>query len=148
VTYKDLVKYARFLAIKLCDQGVVPGIRVPIVAKRALEMVVGVVAVLMCGAQYVPLDDGVVPENTLRHVIGEVGGNVVLCLRDIKGRIDDLGINKSVIVLEDILRSVDESKSIDTAEDMCLGDENSGCYVVYTSGASPYVDNLMDFFAD
>jgi non-ribosomal peptide synthetase component F len=129
------MKYARFLALRLQSRGIGPGDRVPVVVKRGLEMIVGILAVLMCGAQYVPLDGGVVPEKTLRHVLSQAGGSVVLCLRVVKGRIDALGMGKSVIVLEDMLQRAEAVwDDLDNEADVCVGEENSGCYVVYTSG--------------
>ena len=66
LSYHELASRVQSLATQLQELGVGPGTRIPLVVKRGMEMVVGIWAVLSCGAQYVPLDGGVVPESTIR----------------------------------------------------------------------------------
>ncbi|TQV94178.1 NRPS-like enzyme [Cordyceps javanica] len=90
MTYGELALQAQALAWHLRRIGVQPGQRVPLVLKRGYEMVVAIWAVLLCGAQYVPLDGGVVPDSTLRHVLQESGGRVLVCISATEKRVRDL----------------------------------------------------------
>jgi non-ribosomal peptide synthetase component F len=134
VTYADLRQYAKFIAVRLQKHGVHRDSRVTLVAKRGMALVAGILGVLMCGAQYVPLDGSVAPNQTLQRVINQSDRNIVLCLRAFKQRIEEL--RAAPVVLEDLLQEAESQWSeIDLMENLCEGDENSGCYVLYTSGS-------------
>jgi acyl-CoA synthetase (AMP-forming)/AMP-acid ligase II len=135
VTYADLRQYARFIAVQLQKHGIHRNSRVTLVAKRGMAMVAGILGILICGAQYVPLDGSVAPDQTLQRVINQSETNIVLCLRAFKSRIKEL--EAFPIVLEDLLQEAETKWSdIDLMESPNNGDENSGCYVLYTSGTS------------
>lgn len=135
VTYRELAIRAQSLAARLRSLGVRPGQRVPLVVKRGLGMVVGVWAVLSCGAQYVPLDGGVVPEATIRTVVEQPGGSsVVVCVSPTKLRLGELSRQRVVRAVV-----VDEQGDFDSVIDdsaLDLATADGGCYVIYTSGAA------------
>lgn len=112
--------------------GVVPGARVPLVVKRGIDMLVGIVSILACGAQYVPLDGGVVPESTLRFVIEQAGGEscTVLTLGSTRNRVDERSVANVVCIDEDNQQHVARC----TSPPADLASPDSGCYVIYTSG--------------
>ncbi len=56
LTYTELNRQANQLAHQLIELGVRPDDRVAICARRSLEMLVGLVAILKAGAAYVPID--------------------------------------------------------------------------------------------
>nr|RBQ86387.1 hypothetical protein FVER53263_20296 [Fusarium verticillioides] len=131
LTYGQLAKRAQELAAQLIAQGVCPDSRVPLVAKRGLDMIIGIWAILSCGAQYVPLDGGVVPDKTIRRVLEQAGGGVVLCLSSTKHRVTSQHPNQTVVVIDEInTNPVEEDLHID------LATPDSGCYVIYTSGTT------------
>ena len=141
VAYADLRQYARFIAVWLQKHGIRRNSRVTLVAKRGMAMVAGILGILMCGAQYIPLDGSVAPDQTLKRVISQSETNIVLCLRAFKTRIEDL--EAFPIVLEDLIREAQTQWSdIDFMECPNHGDENSGCYVLYTSGISQVLYEL------
>ncbi|KAL3589417.1 hypothetical protein FPOAC2_11583 [Fusarium poae] len=130
LTYKELANRAQNLAAHLIAQGVCPGSRVPLVAKRGSDMVIGILAILSCGAQYVPLDGGVVPDETIRRVLEESHGGVVLCLTSTKHRVVS-HLSHTVIPIDQVATlSLEENTHID------LASPESGCYVIYTSGTT------------
>lgn len=97
-------------------------------------MIVGIWAILSCGAQYVPLDGGVVPDETIRRVLDQAQGNVVLCLLSTKHRMTAFNSDHTVV-------TVDEPESLNPEtvpenEYMDLATPDGGCYVIYTSGGS------------
>ncbi|RGP71640.1 non-ribosomal peptide synthetase [Fusarium longipes] len=130
LTYRDLAKRAQELAAHLIDQGVCPGSRVPLVAKRGIDMVVGILAILSCGAQYVPLDGKVVPDETIRRVLGESEGGVVLCLTSTKHRVAS-HLGHVVVVIDEV-----ETPTLGENAHIDLASPEAGCYVIYTSGTT------------
>ncbi|KAK8101835.1 non-ribosomal peptide synthetase [Apiospora kogelbergensis] len=141
ITYSDLASRSRRLALQLRNLGVKPGDRVPLVVKRSIEMLVGIFAVLACGAQYVPLDGGVVPDSVLRVVLQQSGGGLALCLSSTEHRIAGLdGLSCKVVIISDEGNSNDLSNEHESYpfEDgfVDLAREDHGCYVIYTSGTT------------
>lgn len=133
ITYRNLVRRSARLAHKLRQFGVVPGDRVPLVVKRGIDMLVGIVAILTCGAQYVPLDGGVVPDSTLRFVLEQAGGNTVLALRSTRHRLLDSAVRHVLAIDEsDDAEEQDLYEQHTTPQNLATPD--SGCYVIYTSG--------------
>lgn len=138
ISYADLGRRSRRLALALRAAGVGSGDRVPLVVKRGIDMVVGITAILRCGAQYVPLDGGVAPKGTIQRVVEQSACKVVLCLPSTARRLSELelGCSKILIIGEE---------PVDTHfEQGCDGSESipgessptpeSGCYIIYTSG--------------
>jgi hypothetical protein len=98
-------------------------------------MVAGILAILMCGAQYIPLDGAVVPDQTLEHAVIQSQSSVALCTGAFRSRLHSFPQLSSVLVLEELLAEVEHTGfRVDTTRLICEGDENSGCYVIYTSG--------------
>lgn len=56
LSYSELDRAARILAMDLSQAGVRPGDFVPLLMKRSVEYIVGVLAILRCGAAYAPID--------------------------------------------------------------------------------------------
>ncbi|PFH54981.1 hypothetical protein XA68_11255 [Ophiocordyceps unilateralis] len=131
VTYRELAGHAQALALRLRALGVEPGQRIPLVVKRGLDMLVGIWAVLSCGAQYVPLDGGVVPDSTIRHVVDQTGRHVVLCLSSTEHRLRSLFPDLTPVLIDQCL----DRKPLD-GEIIDLASPDAGCYVIYTSGSS------------
>ncbi|KAF4986213.1 hypothetical protein FGRMN_10949 [Fusarium graminum] len=130
LTYGQLAKRAQCLAAQLVSRGVCPDSRVPIVAKRGLDMIVAIWAVLSCGAQYVPLDGGVVPDETIRRVLEQADG-IVLCLASTAHRITTQHHKSNVVIIEEI-----ETAYLEAGDHIDLATPDSGCYVIYTSGTT------------
>ncbi|KAK7965874.1 uncharacterized protein PG986_000151 [Apiospora aurea] len=141
ITYSELASQSRRLALQLRKLGVKPGDRVPLVVKRSIEMLVGIVAVLACGAQYVPLDGGVVPDSTLKVVLQQSGGTLALCLPSTEHRIAGLdGVPCKAVIIGDNGNADDLTNEHESYpfEDgfIDLAREDYGCYVIYTSGTT------------
>ncbi|KAL4728384.1 hypothetical protein ACLX1H_005129 [Fusarium chlamydosporum] len=132
LSYRELAERAQGLAAHLIAQGVRPHSRVPLVAKRGIDMVVGILAILSCGAQYVPLDGGVVPDETIRRVLEQSKGSAVLCLSSTKHRLAAHHSSHTVVVIDEI--ASDPSTGKDVHVD--LASPEAGCYVIYTSGTT------------
>lgn len=134
ITYGVLAQRSAALAQRLQNLGVVPGSRVPLVVKRGIDMLVGIMSILTCGAQYVPLDGGVVPDSTLRFVIAQAGGEscTVLTLGSTRHRVDEKAVANVVCIDEDDQSHIPNC----TLPPANLATPDAGCYVIYTSGQS------------
>ncbi|KAL2676641.1 hypothetical protein Neosp_010405 [[Neocosmospora] mangrovei] len=133
LTYAELAGRAQSLAAQLKAQGVVPNSRIPLVVKRGLDMIVGIWAILSCGAQYIPLDGGVVPDETIRRILEQSNSGVVLCLSSTKHRITTQHPDQTVIVIDEANTTSFESNQGDYVD---LSTPDGGCYVIYTSGTT------------
>jgi acyl-CoA synthetase (AMP-forming)/AMP-acid ligase II len=134
LTYRELAIHVQTLAARLRRLGVGPHQTIPLVVKRGTEMIIGILAILSCGAQYVPLDGGVVPDSTIKHVAEQCGGQNILCVSATQHRIKQLLPTFSPIVIRQGGFLDQEYSSPDTWVDLATAD--AGCYVIYTSGLS------------
>lgn len=136
VSYGTLLRYAQFIALRLQQNGVLPGSKIAIVAKRGVEMIAGLLAILMTGAQYIPLDGGVVADQTLAHAITESESAVALCDNAFCSRLQPFDSITKPLVLQELVVEADlVGFKLDTGRLICEGDKNSGCYLIYTSGS-------------
>ncbi|KAL4994732.1 hypothetical protein BDV10DRAFT_203570 [Aspergillus recurvatus] len=137
VTYGELLRQTQFIATQLKAQGVGTGSRVLLLGRRSAEMVAGILGILMAGAQYIPMDGGVVPDYTLRRAVEQSAVTVALCLWPFTERLSSLVALSSVLVLEDLLSGELYARfDVDRDRLLCKGDVESGCYVIYTSGTT------------
>ncbi|KAL4743012.1 hypothetical protein BDV11DRAFT_216202 [Aspergillus similis] len=134
VTYGELLRQSQFIAAQLRCEGVIPGSRVLLLGRRSTEMVAGILGILMAGAQYIPMDGGVVPDHTLQRAVEQSAVTVAVCLRPFKKRLASLGSLSSLVLLEDLLCGESYTRFVvDEDRLLCKGDVESGCYVIYTS---------------
>ncbi|KAI1034272.1 hypothetical protein LB503_012449, partial [Fusarium chuoi] len=117
ISYGELAERSIRLAQRLRSLGVMPGHRVPLVVKRGV-------------AQYVPLDGGVVADETLRFVLQQTGGRIALSSKATAHRISNTDVT-DVVIIED------EDNSEQSVEDFTpVSKPEDGCYVIYTSGTT------------
>ncbi len=87
LSYQQLDRRAQQLAVLLQQRGVREGTRVGLFIERSLEMVIGIVAILKCGATYVPQDARISPPAHLQHVVAVSGIHMVLTLSHLQARV-------------------------------------------------------------
>jgi amino acid adenylation domain-containing protein len=85
VPYAELRERMNALALHLRERGVRRGDRVAIQLPRSIGFVASVLAVLKCGAAYVPLDPSY-PAERLRSILSDSGANVVIAEEGLAGR--------------------------------------------------------------
>lgn len=132
LTYSQLDIKANRLARRLCTQGIASGKRVCIVARRSIYLIVGILAVLKSGGQYVPLDAVTITDATLDYVLNDSKPAAVLVMDEFAHRLQSEApiLNLEEVILADELSNADSSKPEDTT---CPSD---GAYVIYTSGTT------------
>lgn len=132
MTYKQLEESANSLANRLISNDLLPRQRVCLVVQRSFELVIAILAVLKCGCQYVPLDGGVVPDESLAHILRDTAPTVVLCLQKFVTKIAKVADGRvPSIVLDDPALAVME-KCISRPQ--VSVDSSDGAYLIYTSG--------------
>ncbi len=112
LTYRQLDRQANGLARLLIARGVMPGDRVATLLDRSAELIVAELAILKCGAAYVPLDRQA-PQERRAFMLEDCGVRVVVSERE----------------LEDAIAWNDEKPEISI-------DPEAPAYVMYTSGST------------
>ncbi len=147
LTYAQLGRRVDRLAADLRQRGVGRGNRVGICANRGIDLVTAVLATLVVGASYVPLDPGY-PADRLQFMVDDA--TLALLLVDRNSASSAPSVTAPVVVLDDVL-SQSES-TVATASVAATGDDPA--YMIYTSGSTGMPKgvvvlhrNVTNFFA-
>ena len=119
-TYARLAQYAQGLAAALRTAGVQPGALVGICVERSAEVVGAMLAVMLAGAAYVPIDPRH-PAERLRMVVEDSGLTLLLTSMPINLGVQELLLQTSYPVVRDFIPQL-------SANDLA--------YVIYTSGST------------
>ncbi|KAH8591072.1 nonribosomal peptide synthetase 12 [Bisporella sp. PMI_857] len=132
ITYSQLDEEANALAARLISDGLQPRQRVCIVIQRSIHMIVAILAVLKCGCQYVPLDGGVVPEQSLSYIVSDTAVSTVICLKKFVHKLQHAISHQVSLLVVDEQPSNEKSRArpnIDITP-------HDGAYIIYTSGTT------------
>lgn len=137
ITYQDLASRVQDLARHLDSFEVKSGWKIPLVATRGLESVVAILAVLSCGAQFIPIDYEIRSREYLRKTVEWSKSNLVLSVSpltdDILSRVFAAPSPVRVIGVHSI-----NSRSPESNDDRnCYFNKAKAedvCYTVFTSG--------------
>lgn len=137
ISYKELERRANVLTNRLTTmQGLRPRQRVCLVMSRSIEMMIAIMAVLKAGCQYVPLDGGVVTEESLSYILQDIAAGCCLCLGKFKEKVyrnTPKGSSIPVIALDDDeyneWKGEDRRPNVHTSAD-------DGAYIIFTSGTT------------
>ncbi|MBI6899748.1 amino acid adenylation domain-containing protein [Pseudomonas putida] len=135
LTYQQLTLRANALAHHLIGLGVRPDDRVAVFARRGLDTLIGLVAVLKAGAGYVPVDPAH-PDERVRYLLDDSAPVAVLTQHVLRGRLD--GITVPVLALD----QADWPQRLDDPAVADLGPEHLA-YVIYTSGSTGQPKGVM-----
>jgi non-ribosomal peptide synthetase component F len=144
ITYADLDVQANRLANYLRECGLKPKQRVCLVVQRSLPMLVGILAILKSGCQYVPLDGGVVSEEALKHTLRDTGAFLVLTLSKFESKVKRCATPELHVVCLGINQEA-AAVSHRPAVPVSAAD---GAYAIYTSGTikRTHVRTETDYF--
>jgi arthrofactin-type cyclic lipopeptide synthetase C len=134
LTYYDLNARANRLAHRLRELGVRPETRVAIRLQRSIELVVAQLAVLKCGAAYVPIDPSF-PEERQVFMAGDCEARGLITTR--QARLPE-GLTAQRINIEE----VSEDESLTDNLNLRLSSEMAA-YVMYTSGSTGQPKGVM-----
>ncbi len=138
LSYRQLGAGADALSIRLQALGVAPGARVALRAPRGIAMTIGALAVLQCGAAYVPIDGAATPER-LRFMLDDCDVRVLLTVPAHRDRTPQ-GVTE--LVLEDAVIdahiAAPDGMHTDDAAVFALPSipAEAPAYVMYTSGST------------
>ncbi|WP_322843822.1 non-ribosomal peptide synthase/polyketide synthase [Pseudomonas sp. B33.4] len=136
LSYAELNRHANALAHHLIALGVKPDDRVAIVARRGLDTLVGLVAILKAGAGYVPVDPAH-PAERLHYLLSDSGPVAVLTQNTLRKRLPALAV--PVIDLDP--RSWPLSETLDPHVSGLTTAHLA--YVIYTSGSTGLPKGVM-----
>ncbi|MEE4150888.1 syringopeptin non-ribosomal peptide synthetase SypC, partial [Pseudomonas viridiflava] len=124
LTYRELNSRANALAGHLTDLGVQPGDRVALLLERSLDLLAGQLAIIKCGAAYVPLDINA-PAERQAFMLQDCGARQVLTLAR-----HDLPEGFQRIDLDLLQLQNDAPNPVQSAS------VESVAYIMYTSGST------------
>ncbi|CAI8726110.1 arthrofactin-type cyclic lipopeptide synthetase C [Pseudomonas sp. IT-P260] len=136
LTYAELNQQANALAQHLIGLGVKPDDRVAIVARRGLDTLVGLVAILKAGAGYVPIDPAH-PAERLNYLLDDSAPVAVLTQNNLRERLPTLTV--PVLELDRCNWPQDVTHNPRVPG---LSTENLA-YVIYTSGSTGLPKGVM-----
>lgn len=126
--YRQLNHRANYLARHLQSIGVQRGDNVALAMARSFEMVIAMLAILKCGAAYLPLDDS---NPITRNIICLESASVKIIVADLAGK--DIYSNQYFIVsTDDLMLFSSDLESFDSVKTS----ENDKAYLMYTSGST------------
>ncbi|KAI0535239.1 hypothetical protein GGR58DRAFT_515569 [Xylaria digitata] len=135
ITYQELDRRANILGNELIRRGLRPNGRVCIVVSRSIEFLVGILAVLKAGAQYVPLDGGIVADAALEHIFNDAGAQIILCLGKFRAKVAPYAQKTKAEIVELDTQETTAQFDNDTRPNVLM-DSNFGAYMIYTSGTT------------
>lgn len=129
VSYRELDVCSAALAARLRALGVERGALVAVSAERSIEFVVALVAIVKCGAAYVPLDPDY-PQDRLRLMVDDTGVAAIVTGRGHQAWLAELGTPLVPVLLGETSSDASTPGAGDAAS------AHDTAYVVYTSGST------------
>ncbi|MFI6043646.1 amino acid adenylation domain-containing protein [Nocardia sp. NPDC051321] len=129
LTYGELARRSDSLARQLRRLGVLPGSAVAILARPGLEIIVGILGIMKCGAAYVPLDH-TYPQDRLDYLVNDSAATLVLAEKESVHRF--VGCTAPAVTL----RAIGEDSPAVEPEWQFMPELDTLAYVIYTSGTT------------
>jgi amino acid adenylation domain-containing protein len=130
LTYSELEQRAAQLANYLRSLGAGPEVLVGLCVDRSPQFVIAALAIMQCGAAYLPMDSAH-PAERLRFIIKDAAVRLLVTERNHADRFADL--DARVVVLDEEKSAIDQQPA--QLPDLKPGID-SLAYVIYTSGSS------------
>jgi len=143
MTYEALEQRSNQLAQLLIKNGVKPGCLVAVNMERSMELIVSVLAILKCGAAYVPFEP-YLPDERLNKILSGLSVQHIITDKNNVYRLQRLGLEKSTyfIVVDDEFEldgKMIGKNQIDAEPISRVGvqvDSMSNAYIIFTSGST------------
>jgi amino acid adenylation domain-containing protein len=137
ISYGSLEKISDEIAYSLQNAGVQKGDPVVTISGRSIELIVTAVAILKCGACYVPIDEAY-PEERMISIISDIGTGVIINLSRKQFKLTNN--SKVKIFTYDKISTLD---CIDMHYRINDCNEEAVAYVIYTSGTTGKPKGVM-----
>lgn len=133
-TYAQLNSVVNQLAEKIAKQGIGYGDKVAILLDRGADQIISILAILKCGAVYVPIDVEY-PAERINFILEDCNAKLVISYRGHEEKVNNV-IAKLLLDMPE--NKLDASKEIPISSDytpsqLCGEDE---MYIIYTSGST------------
>ncbi|MET9960299.1 amino acid adenylation domain-containing protein [Streptomyces sp. NPDC006326] len=135
LSYAELAEQARALALVLRSHGVGPEVKVGLSGDGTPRLFVGLLAILMAGGAYIPLDP-TYPVKRLEYMIEDSSVALLLAQRSIAGRLP-VPDGTPVLYLDDL------HEPPSPAPELPASDGGRLAYVIYTSGSTGRPKGVM-----
>ena len=130
LSYSELDAQANRLAHYLRGQGVGSGHWVALCLDKTPELAVAILAVLKCGAAYVPIDS-TYPAERIRYILADCASSLLLTDAQLAARHADLPVRQ--LPLEHLQAELAQLPASAPARDL---DADASFYAIYTSGST------------
>ncbi|WP_338844849.1 amino acid adenylation domain-containing protein [Massilia sp. W12] len=128
VSYAELEQAAHHLALALHANGVAAGDFVGLCLQHSPQMVIALLAIMKCGAAYIPLDPDY-PQQRLQFVLEDSGMRFVLSSAALQAALPPH--QARLLLLENL-----QAQAIDAAASLPAVNTHHTAYVLYTSGST------------
>ncbi len=126
ISYTELDRRVHALTASLLANGVKPSDPVGLCSERNFDLITAMLAVLRCGAAFVPFDPAY-PEDRLRFMLDDTNVKVLLTQRSLKASLPSNGAQMIIL---------DEQRQTPPDPLPGLGGPESPAYIMYTSGST------------
>ncbi|MGC5053609.1 non-ribosomal peptide synthetase [Micromonospora sp. DT48] len=130
LTYRELISEVDALAVRLQARGVGRGSLVGICLPRDERIIISLLAVLSCGAAYVPIDPAF-PEARIRHTVEDSGLSLAIAVEETSGPLGGVAIE-----LLDLPGSAPATDGGSVPRPVDGRNGGDTAYVIYTSGST------------
>ncbi|MDD6244163.1 MAG: amino acid adenylation domain-containing protein [bacterium] len=139
-TYKELNEYANILAHSLSNNySVKPNDIVGIMLHRSPEMIIGLLAIIKCGATYLPIDPDY-PDERIKYMLENSGAKTILT-DDLTGT--SIPVKNTKVNIK-LTSKIYKDKSSDDKSNLYIKQpSNSLLYLIYTSGSTGKPKGVM-----
>jgi len=135
LSYRDLAERAARLAHVLIEAGAGPERVVGIALDRSPEMVVSILAVLLAGAAYLPLDPDY-PAERLRYMVEDATPLLVISTRLLKSRLPDSAFVRCLDEPAFAAALARAPRHVPTDAERGTIDPDHPAYIIFTSGST------------
>ncbi|CAC9975306.1 polyketide synthase [Flavobacterium panici] len=129
VSYEALIKMTNQLANYFLTQGLSSGQIVAVSMERTPNLVASLLAILQCGAAYLPLDPKF-PAVRLEFMLEDSGASFLLTTKSLT---NSLPVYSKTIVIEDALAALDQYPAVPVSASVSY---DAAAYIMYTSGST------------
>ncbi|WP_308016560.1 non-ribosomal peptide synthetase [Jidongwangia harbinensis] len=136
IGYGELFRRADLLAVRLRELGAGPETPIGVLLDRSPEAVVAILAVLISGSGYVPIDPGS-PAERVAHVLSDSAAPVLVTYDRLRSRADDAGI--TCVPVDDLF----EGPVPQIAPPAGRTGPDNLAYLIYTSGSTGLPKGVM-----
>lgn len=134
LSYRELERQVRLLAGRLSEKGIRKGDTVCICMDRTPELVISMLAVLKCGACFVPADISL-PAERLNYMTGDCGAKALLTMRGTAIQVNGCDVIFADELLQETVPVIHEVEQKHNLDDLA--------YILYTSGTTGRPKGVM-----